>query len=466
MWHRPIEVPSLPEAAARLRALSGLAWLDSARPHPTNGRWSILAAAPFARFEAGLGGARLAGAPLDGPPFEALDALLARHRVETGERDPPFAGGLLGTIDFEAGHLLERLRPPAGFDPHRPLLGFGLYDTALLFDHAKGSARLVSAGFGPGLDASASPSARRARAQSRLDAFEAALARPADPPAPRPATAPRWISSRDAAAYAADVDRVKALILDGEVYQANLSRRLRAALPPGFDPFALYGRLRAVNPAPFAAYVEEPHRTLASASPELFLRLRGRRVETRPIKGTIRRTPDEAGDRAAAAALLASEKDRAENVMIVDLLRNDLSRVCETDSVAVPELCALESYAGLHHLVSAVTGRLKPGLGVGALIAAAFPGGSITGAPKIRATDIVAAVEGAPRGLYCGSVAALSFCGAADLSIAIRTLEFAGDAVSFGTGGGVTILSEGAAEWEETCTKAARILAAFEPPAA
>lgn len=464
MWQRAVEIPSLPEAAARLRPLGGLVWLDSARPHSRNGRWSILAAAPFDRLEATLRGARLGDALLPGGPFEALDAVLARYRLETASDSLPFAGGLLGTIDFEAGHLLERLHRPTGFDPERPLLGFGLYDTALVFDHAAGSARLVSAGFGPGLDASSRLSLRRARAEARLTQFAQALARPAAPLAPLPARAPEWTSSRDARAYAADVDEVKRRILDGEVYQANLSRRLRAPLPPGFDPFALYGRLRAVNPAPYAAYLEEPHRTLASASPELFLRLRGTEVETRPIKGTIRREDDEAADRAAAEALLASEKDRAENVMIVDLLRNDLSRVCEAHSVEVPELCALESYAGLHHLVSAVTGRLRPGVGVGALIAACFPGGSITGAPKIRATDIVAAIEGAPRGLYCGSVAALSFCGAADLSIAIRTLEFEGNTVSFGAGGGVTVLSDGPGEWAETETKAARILAAFGAP--
>ncbi|KQQ90331.1 anthranilate synthase component I family protein [Aureimonas sp. Leaf324] len=464
MWQRTIDIPSPAEAAARLRGLGGLAWLDSARPHPQNGRWSILAAAPFARFEADLSGARLDGAPFGLPPFEALDALLRRYRSERETDATPFAGGLVGTIDFEAGHLLETLHRPAGFDPQRPFLGFGLYDTALVIDHEDGTARLVSAGFSPTLDVAAPLAARQRRAGERLDLFEAALAGPTPAPGALPATSPDWRSSRDAAAYAADVERVKALILDGEVYQANLSRRLRAALPAGFDPFALYLRLRAVNPAPYAAFIEEPHRTVASASPELFLRLREGHVETRPIKGTIRRAPDEAADRAAAEALLASPKDRAENVMIVDLLRNDLSRVCEPDSVDVPELCALESYAGLHHLVSAVTGRLRPGLGVGALIAATFPGGSITGAPKIRATDIVAAIEGAPRGLYCGSVAALSFCGAADLSIAIRTLEFERGAVSFGTGGGVTILSDGPAEWAETETKAARILEAFEAP--
>ncbi|WP_294643833.1 anthranilate synthase component I family protein [uncultured Aureimonas sp.] len=464
MWQRTIDIPSSAEAAARLRGLGGLAWLDSARPHPRNGRWSILAAAPFARFDAGLAGARLDGAPLGPPPFEALDALLRRYRSEPRADAPPFAGGLVGTIDFEAGHLVETLHRPAGFDAQRPLLGFGLYDTALVIDHEDDTARLVSAGFSAALDAAAPLADRQRHAGERLDLFEAALTRPAPAPVALPADMPLWRSSRDAAAYAADVERVKALILDGEVYQANLSRRLRAALPAGFDPFALYLRLRAVNPAPYAAFLEEPQRTVASASPELFLRLRDGHVETRPIKGTIRRAGDEVADRAAAAALLASPKDRAENVMIVDLLRNDLSRVCEPDSVDVPELCALESYAGLHHLVSAVTGRLRPGLGIGALIAAAFPGGSITGAPKIRATDIVAAIEGAPRRLYCGSVAALSFCGAADLSIAIRTLEFERGAVSFGTGGGVTILSDGPAEWAETETKAARILAAFEAP--
>ncbi|WP_279482866.1 anthranilate synthase component I family protein [Aureimonas sp. SK2] len=461
MWQRAVEIPSLLEAARRLRPLGGLVWLDSARPQGANARWSILSAAPFDRLEAGLSGLRLGGEAIDGPPFAALDAILARYRVEPTDDAPPFVGGLLGTIDFEAGHLLERLHRPAGFDPARPLLGFGLHDTALVFDHAAGTARLLSTGFGPGLDAASPLADRHARADERLDRFEAALAAPLPPAPPAPPFVPDWTSSREAAAYAAEVERVKELILDGEVYQANLSRRLRAVLPKGFDPFALYARLRAVNPAPYAAYLEEPHRTVASASPELFLRVRGGLVETRPIKGTARRSDKEAADRAAAEALLASEKDRAENVMIVDLLRNDLSRVCEVDSIAVPELCALESYAGLHHLVSAVTGHLQPGTGIGALISAAFPGGSITGAPKIRATDIVATIEGAPRGLYCGSVAALSFCGAADLSIAIRTLEFEGNAVSFGTGGGVTVLSDGPAEWAETETKAARILAAF-----
>ncbi|WP_182083875.1 anthranilate synthase component I family protein [Aureimonas sp. ME7] len=461
MWTRPVDpIPPL-QAAARLRPLGGLAFLDSARLHPSNGRWSVVAAAPFARLEADLGGARLDGATLRESPFAAIDAVLARFHVKH-EGPAPFCGGLVGTIDFEAGHLVEALRRPVGFDPKKPLFGFHLYDTALVFDHAEGSAHLVSAGFAPSIDASADVRVRAAHAAARLDFFAEALARPIEPPAFEPRSVV-WTSSRTASEYAAEVERVKALILAGDVYQANLSRRMHAALPEGFDPFALYGRLREVNPAPFAAYLEEPARTIASASPELFLRLRGREVETRPIKGTARRAADEAADRAAADTLLASEKDRAENVMIVDLLRNDLSRVCEADSVVVPELCALESYAGLHHLVSSVTGRLRPGTGVGALLAATFPGGSITGAPKIRATDIVAEIEGAPRGLYCGSVAALSFSGSADVSIAIRTLEFGAREVSFGTGGGVTILSEGPAEWAETQTKAARILRAFEP---
>ncbi|MBB3997407.1 anthranilate synthase component I family protein [Aureimonas pseudogalii] len=465
MWFRPLAWSLPPDAAARLRPLGGLAFLDSAAPGGPNGRWSLVAAAPSAEFTASLAETRFAGRRLAAAPFVALDTVLARYRLAPPPGAPPFCGGLVGFLAFEAAHLLETLARPRDLGDDRALVSLGLYDTALVFDHDNASACLVSAGFDETLDASAPEPARRRRAEARMDAFEAALANPTPVETGGPVTLDPagWRSDRDASAYAAMVEAVRETILDGDIFQANMARRLEADLPPDFDAFGFYRRLRGANPAPYGAYLERPDRIVASSSPELFLRLRGGLVETRPIKGTARRGADQAADAAAAAALQTSEKDRAENVMIVDLLRNDLSRVCEPESVEVPLLCALESFAGLHHLVSAVTGRLKPGVGAGALLAASFPGGSITGAPKIRAIDVITEHEERSRSLYCGSIAALSFTGDADLSIAIRTVEFAGNRVVFGTGGGVTVLSNGADEYRETETKAARILAAFAP---
>lgn len=459
MWCEPI--PFLPpiEAARRLRPLGRLVFLDSAASHPDNGLVSVVAADPFAEFTASLRETRFGAERIEGCPFAALDAVLARYALAPDEAGP--GPGAIGAIDFEAAHFTENLPRPPDLDPDRALIRLGFFDTVLRLDVAARTARLESAGFGSGLDAATPAAARERRASERIARFRACLAAEAAPEPTPPSPPLGWRSSHDAASYAAMVERVRELIRAGDLFQANVARRVEAALPPGFDAFGFYGTLRRVNPAPFASYLEEPVRTLASASPELFLRLRGREVETRPIKGTRRRPADPAEDRAAACELLQSPKDRAENVMIVDLMRNDLSRVAEPATVAVPALCALESVPGVHHLASTVTARLRPGVGAGALIAACFPGGSITGAPKIRACEVIADLEGRRRGIYCGSIAALGFNGAADLSIAIRTAEFEGGQARFGVGGGVTILSEGAEEYRETETKAARIEAAF-----
>ena len=259
------------------------------------------------------------------------------------------------------------------------------------------------------------------------------------------------------------MERVRALILAGDIYQANVAQSFVATRPDGVASFDLYRQLRAANPAPFAAYLDQGGRQILSSSPELFLRSDGRRVETRPIKGTARRDTDPAADRAAADALAASAKNRAENVMIVDLLRNDLSRVCKPASVSVPTLCAVESYAGLHHLVSAVTGTLRPEVDTLDLVAASFPGGSITGAPKLRAMEIIAAIEGRARGEYCGAIGWLGFDGAMALNIAIRTIVATGDQFEFAVGGGITLLSDPDEEFEETLVKAGRLFAAFAP---
>ena len=242
-----------------------------------------------------------------------------------------------------------------------------------------------------------------------------------------------------------------------------MTQRFRAPLPEGVTPFELYRRLRAVNPAPFAAYLDFPEVVVASSSPERFLKLRDGRVETRPIKGTRPRGKTPAEDDALALELLASEKDRAENVMIVDLLRNDLSRVCRDESVKVPELCVLETYATVFHLVSTVVGELLPGMTAVDLLKASFPGGSITGAPKIRAMEIIAELEPTQRGPYCGSIGYLSFTGSMDSNIVIRSYAIKDGTVTFQAGGGIVADSKPDAEYEETMDKARALLAALSP---
>jgi para-aminobenzoate synthetase component 1 len=233
-------------------------------------------------------------------------------------------------------------------------------------------------------------------------------------------------------------------------------------MPPGLDAWGLYRRLRARNPAPFAAYLDTGEAQIVSASPERFLELRGRRVETRPIKGTRPRGASPEEDRRLGKELSASGKDRAENVMIVDLLRNDLSRVCRDHSVLTPEICALESFATVHHLVSTVTGELRPGLDAVDLLRATFPGGSITGAPKIRAMEIIAELEPTRRGPYCGAIGWLGADGWMDTSITIRTFAIKDGQVAFQAGGGIVADSEPAAEYEEALAKARALIEALK----
>jgi para-aminobenzoate synthetase component 1 len=257
--------------------------------------------------------------------------------------------------------------------------------------------------------------------------------------------------------YLDAVARVREYIVAGDIFQANLSQRFHA--PLGEPPFELYRRLRTRNPAPFAAYLAFGDVTVLSASPERFLRLdHQRQVETRPIKGTRPRGLAPMHDAALGRALAESEKDRAENVMIVDLLRNDLSRVCRPGTVRVPELFALEQHPTVHHLVSTVIGELEPSADAVDLVRAAFPGGSITGAPKVRAMEIIAELEPTRRGVYCGSIGYLSATGAMDSSIVIRTLVASGGEVYFQAGGGIVADSDPELEYRETLDKVAGLI--------
>lgn len=272
---------------------------------------------------------------------------------------------------------------------------------------------------------------------------------------PNPLTHPTnstLTSSLSRSDFEAGVRKVRDYILAGDLFQANLTRRLSART--SLTGPELYRRLLTESPAPFAAFLDCGEAEIASISPELFLSLRGREIRTSPIKGTASRgrTPDE--DRERREGLAASEKNRAENIMIVDLLRNDLSKVSLPGTIAVPQLAEVESHPTVHHLVSTVTGTLAPGMGIIDLLRATFPGGSITGAPKIRAMEILRELEPVRRGLYTGTLGIVGFGGDAELSIAIRTAILREGVVTYGTGGGITLASEPTEEWEETEEKA------------
>lgn len=442
-------------AFRRLAHLPGAVFLDSARTDQAFGRHSFIAVDPFLTLGSRDGEITCGDRRWNGDPFAALQELLARYAIAPDPDLPPFQGGAAGWFAYDLGRHLERLPAHRLDDQPVPDLMLGFYDVVIAFDHPAGRAWVISSGF-PETD----PAARQARAERRMDWILDLLATADAPLAPAPAL-PTPVPDIDRETFEAMVARTVEYIYAGDIYQANISQRFRTTLPEGYDPLALYGRLRRDNPAPFAAYLRFGDVAIVSASPERFIRLQHGKVETRPIKGTRPRGSTAAEDRALADELAASLKDRAENLMIVDLLRNDLSRVCRPHSVAVPSLFAVESFATVHHLVSTITGTLEDGMGAVDLLRATFPGGSITGAPKIRAMEIIAELERNRRGPYCGSIGYIGFDGTMDTSIVIRTIVCAHGVASFQAGGGIVADSVPAAEYQETLDKARALIAAL-----
>ena len=440
------------------RAVDGwprLAFLDSSGDYGALGRYSYVAADPFGIYRVEQGRAFWNGTPLETDPITALRDLLARYRLPTVDDLPPFQTGAIGFLAYEAARLFERSIDAPAPEPDIPDLEFGFYDTVFIHDRHENRSRILSSGW-PETD----PERRLDRAETRIEAFLARLER--TPPAlPDIGTTIHWRRNLTQDGFEAAVSETKHRILAGDLFQANIAERFTAELNTDFSPFAFYGRLRAESPAPFGAFLACGSLTIASNSPERFLSLSGRRIEARPIKGTAPRGSTPSEDRALADALTRSVKDRAENTMIVDLLRNDLSRVSDPFSVKVPTLCGLETYASVHHLVSVVTGDLTASRDALDLIAAAFPCGSITGAPKPMAMTVIGALEQVSRGIYCGAIGWLGFDGAMDLNVAIRTVTFRPGSASFHAGGGITALSDPGAEHDETLTKAERIFRAF-----
>ncbi len=429
------------QAFAVFSADSHTAWLDSTGPLTSRSRYSYLAIDPFEVFTTDV--------------FDRLAAGLSRFAQPATPGPAPFVGGAVGFLGYELGATLEPVpRHPA--TPGLPDASIGLYDVVLAFDRQDNIAWLHASGL-PETNPTRRAARAAARAQTTLDRLAQAKPAPANHPALH------WQAQTPRAVHEARIARTIAYIEAGDIYQANITAAFHAARPASLSAADIHIALRAASPAPFGAFLDLGHnRAIASVSPERFLSLTATgQIEARPIKGTRPRHPDAATDATLRAELLASPKDRAENLMIVDLLRHDISRVAEIGSVHVPQLATAETFANVHHLVSVVRGQLRPGATAVDLLRAAFPGGSITGAPKRRAQQIIHALEPGARGPYCGAVVWLGWDGAMDSSIAIRTATITPDRVTIQAGGGIVADSDPAAEYEEMLVKAGPLLRAL-----
>ena len=425
-------------------------YLDSAHPYGGAGRYDILAADPFVTLvtrgnitEIERRGGRTASSE---DPFDLLRRELGP--VVQAREGVPFSGGALGYFGYDLARRIERLPSLARDEAGVPEMAVGLYDWAVVVDHHRQSSWLVGQGRDPATHRGWNHLLRLLRgAPALFEKGDFKLSGAVE-------------SNLDPAAYTAAFRRVQHYIYEGDCYQVNLAQRFAVAAQG--DPWFLYLLLRRANPAPFSAFLRLPWLTVLSSSPERFLRVSGRQVETRPIKGTRPRGKTPREDREQIRMLHSSEKDRAENLMIVDLLRNDLGRSCSPGSVRVKRMFQVESFARVHHLVSTITGTLAPEHDALSLLRACFPGGSITGAPKIRAMQIIEELEPCRRGVYCGALGYIGCDGNMDTNIAIRTLVHGDGMLRFWAGGGVVADSAVDAEYQETLDKAVAILDLLE----
>ncbi|OGT20887.1 MAG: aminodeoxychorismate synthase, component I [Gallionellales bacterium RIFOXYD12_FULL_53_10] len=423
------ELPYLSDAATYYAAIADLpwaAWLDSAGM----ARFDILTAQPHHTLV-------LQEACED--PFSLIRGELGEHIAPL--TDVPFAGGALGYWSYD---LAEGT---AGASGMTSLMSIGIYDWALVLDHHKKTARLVS-------------HQRFAETAAVLADVLQRLTRSHSKPSEFFRVQGKIVSNFTKAAYAAAFDAVQGYLQAGDCYQVNLAQCFSAAATG--DALCAYLKLRDLSPAPYSAYLNFPDVQILCASPERFVSVCNGVVETRPIKGTRPRDADPLIDARLAGELSCHPKDRAENLMIVDLLRNDLGKNCTAGSVRVPKLFDVESYAHVHHLVSTVQGELAQGRDALDLLGGCFPGGSITGAPKVRAMRIIEQLETSSRGIYCGAIGYAGFDGNMDTNIVIRTLVYSGGQIRCWAGGGLVADSQCDAEYQETLDKAAALLALLE----
>ncbi|MBW9263752.1 MAG: aminodeoxychorismate synthase component I [Candidatus Thiodiazotropha sp. (ex. Lucinisca nassula)] len=444
-----ITFPYQQNSAALFEAIARLPWaafLDSCHPYTEQGRYDILSADPqtvlitrgeHTRIVPSGGSMRLSTED----PFQLLSNALGP--IQQGVEDLPFCGGAIGYFGYDLARRLESLPSLAEDVEQLPEMAVGIYDWSLVVDHQQQCSWLV--GQNP----------------ARLERFRRMLLGVVENGSKPANLSPYRVvgsicANMNREEYLVSLARIKKYIQDGDCYQVNFAQRFSIAAEG--DTWQAYKGLRQLNAAPFAAYLNTPDCQIMSSSPERFLELRSGLVETKPIKGTAPRGEDPIEDMLLAEMLKNSSKDQAENLMIVDLLRNDLGKVCATGSVTVPELFKLESFARVHHLVSKVCGELASGENALSLLRACFPGGSITGAPKLRAMEIIEELEPHRRGIYCGAIGYISFDGDMDTNIAIRTMVHAQGTTRLWAGGGIVADSDPEAEYRETYHKASALL--------
>ena len=465
--------PNVADALIALRDWPELILFESSQTGVPTGRYSYLTASPVRFFSEQTPKPANQNSKIEKEDSLAeVEAAWQSWQRERVPDLPPFQGGIAGLLSYDMNRAWEKIPRPKCDEFEMPVMAIGLYDWVLAWDHWQSRAWIICHAH-PGDDRATAV----ARTNARCNEIRAALAGSPHCQNFRPHTAqtkqlldqlaPAWRVdgrldlwsnfSRDD--YLRTVERAIEYIHAGDLFQVNLSQRLLAPLRE--DPLEIYLRLRLCNPAPFSGYFAHDDWVIASASPERFLSVQNREVETRPIKGTRRRRTGPEADLYTQDELRESEKDVAENVMIVDLLRNDLSRVCQAGSIRVPHLCRVETYETVQHLVSEIRGRLSPGATTWDLFRAAFPGGSITGAPKVRAMEIIAELEPTARGSYCGSLFFVGFDGTTDSNILIRTFTMRRGWIQCPVGGGIVAQSDPAAEYEETMIKAEGMLRAL-----
>ena len=438
--------PTIADAFSVFEKSQNVILFDSARSHPKLGRYSFLSANPLELF--------VVEQPKYGlDPFAEIKTRWSSLSVETIPDLPPFQGGFAGILSYELGQCWEKLPKASSPGDDLPSAVIGMYDWVLSWDHDQNRCWLIVQG-----DSRVEPKLRWTGAEEKSrrlhDQFLEAVVTQ-DALHGTIAQSLELKSNFERAEYLEAVARVVEYIWEGDIFQANLSQRLTTQT--SHSPLEVYLSLRQHNPAPFAGFFRHEDWAILSSSPERFLQKSGDQLWTRPIKGTRQRQANPEADLFTRDELRESLKDQSENVMIVDLLRNDLSRVCRPGTIRVPELCSIETYETVTHLVSEVTGELQKGSTFWDAIAATFPGGSITGAPKIRAMEIITELEQVARGAYCGSMFYCGFDGTADSNILIRTITQRGTQLSFSVGGGIVAQSSPEVEYEETLHKAAGI---------
>lgn len=439
-------IPYLKDASpyfAAVRDWPWAAWLDSGNI----GRFDIMVANPVVTLVTQDGVTTICKAAdtreSSDDPFDLIRDELGA--VLEQDHDIPFAGGALGYWGYDLARRYFRLPEYAQDDEHVAQMAVGIYDWAIVIDHQEGAARLVSRLRYPQTEAMLDQvmlriEASRLPAQSR-ERFE---------------VQDGVNSNLSPEAYRQAYEKVQKYLLEGDCYQVNLAQRFTAKASG--DALEAYQELRRLSPAPYAAFMDWPHVQILCASPERFLQVAEGKVETKPIKGTRARACEQEEDERLASDLLRNPKDRAENLMIVDLLRNDLNKSCEAGSVRTPKLFELESYSNVHHLVSTIEGKLREGCDALHVLRDCFPGGSITGAPKQRAMEIIEQLEPNRRGVYCGSIGYVGFDGKMDTNIAIRTMVYSHGKINCWAGGGVVADSRCDEEYQETFDKASVML--------